>query len=184
MKILKTTSTLLPITLALVLTGCSSSISSSGSLGMEEETATSTEQERPSAMRVPDSTTSTIPNDNGTMTLAVPDEVKKIEEQQRLDKYYLEIVKQSGVYDSEQSLRQLRREVCKKVQSDPSLEEASVMLANRRYTEEQIGIIIAGSMISQCNNTHAIVNKEDLKKAQSSSIRTSQNQENQENQGE
>ena len=45
-------------------------------------------------------------------------------------------------------------------------------------------IIIAGSMISQCNNTHAIVNKEDLKKAQSSSAQTSQNQENQENQGE
>lgn len=183
MKMLKTTSTLLSITLALVLTGCSSSISSSGSLGMEE-TSTSTEQERPSAMKVSSSTTSTIPTDNGTVTLAVPDDVKKIEEQQRLDRYYLEIVKQSGVYDSEQSLRQLRREVCKKVQEDPSLEESSAMLANRRYTEEQIGIIIAGSMISQCNNTHAIVNKEDLKKAQDSSAQTSQNQENQENQGE
>ena len=158
-KILKLSSCVLAAT---ILASCSSSVNTSGSLNLEdteEETTSSISSSSENVEEEKNTTASQV--DSGIATLTVPDEVKNVNDQKKLDTYFFTIVKKSGVPDSEQNLRQLRREVCQSVAKDPSLESVSQLLSSRRYTEEQIGIIIAGSMISQCNDTHANIKKED-----------------------
>lgn len=161
-KILKLSSCVLAAT---ILASCSSSVNTSGSLNLEDTEEETTSSISSSSENVEEEKKPTVSQvDSGIATLTVPDEVKNVNDQKKLDTYFFTIVKKSGVPDSEQNLRQLRREVCQSVAKDPSLESVSQLLSSRRYTEEQIGIIIAGSMISQCNDTHANIKKEDLKK--------------------
>lgn len=68
--------------------------------------------------------------------------------QEHADEWFIENLIQSGVDVNRDTILNERETICKNIRRGKTLEEISELIP--RYTDEQKGIIIASSMISEC----------------------------------
>ena len=100
------------------------------------------------------------------LTTVKPDDnvVNKINEsgEKVKDEWYKTRLEDVGIYADEQNLMDLRSEVCGKLDNGASLTNISVFLSDKGYNEEQQGVIIASSMLSQCQDATAKIKNTDI----------------------
>lgn len=83
-------------------------------------------------------------------------------DQASLDSWFFNQMSSAGIPDTESALLKIRSQVCANLKNGGDIESLNEILAPKQYSPEQIGVIIASSMISSCKDTSVIVDKQDM----------------------
>lgn len=103
-----------------------------------------TEEISPSASTVPSATVVTPPAEASESIELASQEVK--------DAWFKDRLREKNITGSDEKMFELRNQVCDSLHADNSMVQASEMLSGKGMTEEQKGVVISSSMLSQCND--------------------------------
>ena len=87
------------------------------------------------------------------------DKIEGVNKETR-NKWYIATVHKADVYTSEKELYEMRKAICKKVDSGASLTNILTVFDGKGYTDDQKGKIIASAMLSKCPNGQLKINKQ------------------------